>query len=90
MQNDGQNCVSIVIPCYNEEANIDRTLDGLLELARNHNKYRFEIIAVHDGSKDGTWAVIQDFAQNHQEVLYGMREFGFLSARVITGSDAKA
>ena len=53
----GKKLVSIVIPCYNEEGNIGKTLDGLIDLAKNH-KYNFEIIAVNDGSKDGTWEVI--------------------------------
>jgi glycosyltransferase involved in cell wall biosynthesis len=42
--------VSIVIPCYNEEGNIGKTLDGLLDLINKH-KYSFEIIVVNDGIK---------------------------------------
>lgn len=56
--------VSIVIPCYNEEKNINRTFDGLLSLAKAH-KYDFEIIAVNDGSKDGTWNVIKDYSEKY-------------------------
>jgi glycosyltransferase involved in cell wall biosynthesis len=57
--------VSIVIPCYNEEKNIDRTFDGLLEVAKNP-KYNYEIIAVNDGSKDGTWGVIESYAKRNE------------------------
>lgn len=59
--------ISIVIPCYNEEKNINRTLDDLLELAKSKG-YTFEIIPVNDGSKDSTWAVIKDYAQKHKEI----------------------
>jgi glycosyltransferase involved in cell wall biosynthesis len=59
--------VSIVIPCYNEEKNIDRTLEGLLELAKGH-KYDFEIIAVNDGSKDNTWGAIARYAEKYFEI----------------------
>jgi glycosyltransferase involved in cell wall biosynthesis len=59
--------VSIIIPCYNEEENINRTLDGLFSLIQNH-RYEFEIIAVNDGSKDGTWDVIRKYANTHPEV----------------------
>lgn len=59
--------ISIVIPCYNEEENINRTFDGLLELAKDH-KYDFEFIAVNDGSKDSTWDVIKKYAKQHKEV----------------------
>ncbi|MFH1899527.1 MAG: glycosyltransferase family 2 protein [Patescibacteria group bacterium] len=59
--------VSIIIPCYNEEENINRTLDELFKLIQNH-RYVFEIIVVDDGSKDGTWKVIRKYANTHLEV----------------------
>lgn len=59
--------VSIIVPCYNEEENINRTFDGLLELIKNH-RYAFEIITVDDGSKDGTWSVIRKYANTHPEI----------------------
>ncbi len=69
--------VSIVIPCYNEEENIKKTLDGLLELIREH-RYSFEIIAVNDGSKDDTWDVIRKYANTHPEIkgINQMTNFG--------------
>ncbi|MFZ5424557.1 MAG: glycosyltransferase family 2 protein [Patescibacteria group bacterium] len=69
--------VSIIIPCYNEEKNINRTFEGLMKLAETH-KYDFEIIAVNDGSKDNTWNVIKEYA-NKYEMIQGinfMTNFG--------------
>src|SRR3989344_5423791 len=60
--------VSIVIPCYNEAENINRTIQGLLEEEKK-SKYKFEIIAVNDGSKDNTWQVIEKFAKEHEQVV---------------------
>lgn len=60
--------VSIIIPCYNEEKNINRTFDGLLELSKASN-YVFEIIAINDGSKDGTWKVIEDYCGRHPNIM---------------------
>lgn len=60
--------ISIVIPCYNEEKNIDRTLDGLLEIIKDH-KYDFEIIAINDGSKDNTWDVIKNYCEKHEQII---------------------
>ncbi|MFZ2664213.1 MAG: glycosyltransferase family 2 protein [Patescibacteria group bacterium] len=79
--------ISIVIPCVNEEENINRTLDGLLDLARGH-KYAFEIIAVNDGSKDKTWEVIRKYANAHAEVkgINLMTNFG-QSAAYMAGFD---
>jgi glycosyltransferase involved in cell wall biosynthesis len=60
--------VSVVIPCYNEEKNIDRTLDQLVELADQH-PYKFEIIVVNDGSLDDSWQVIKRYAEKYPQVV---------------------
>jgi len=59
--------VSVVIPCYNEEKNINRTLDEILNVL-NGQSYSFEIVAVNDGSKDNTWNVIKDYAAKNDKV----------------------
>jgi dolichol-phosphate mannosyltransferase len=64
----GDFLVSIIIPCYNEQDNIDRTLDQLIELAEDH-PYRFEIIVVNDGSLDDSWRVIKNYAQKYPQVI---------------------
>ncbi|HSX39876.1 MAG TPA: glycosyltransferase family 2 protein [Candidatus Saccharimonadales bacterium] len=80
--------VSIVIPCYNEEKNINRTFDGLLEIAKDY-KYDFEFIAVNDGSKDGTWKVIEEYASKNSNIvgINQMTNFG-QSAAYQAGFDA--
>ncbi|NMB91325.1 glycosyltransferase family 2 protein [candidate division WWE3 bacterium] len=79
--------ISIVIPCVNEEENINRTLDGILNLIKDH-KYSFEIIVVNDGSKDKTWEVIRRYANTHHEVkgINLMTNFG-QSAAYMAGFD---
>lgn len=66
--------VSIVIPCYNEEKNINRTIEGLIEESKK-SKYKFEIIAVNDGSKDDTWSVIRDESKKYSNVI-GINQMG--------------
>lgn len=60
--------VSVVIPCYNEEKNINRTLDQLLALVEEH-PYQFEIIVVNDGSLDDSWRVIKSYAEKYPKVI---------------------
>ncbi len=69
--------VSIVIPCYNEEKNINRTFDGLLSIFSN-SPYELEVIAVNDGSKDGTWKVIKEYTQKDPRIhgINMMTNFG--------------
>jgi len=80
--------VSIVIPCHNEEKNIDRTFDELLDMFANH-PYESEIIAVNDGSSDNTWDVIKSYAEKYQEIkgVNLMTNFG-QSAAYMAGFDA--
>lgn len=48
--------VSVVIPAYNEEMNVEPLVSSLLAL---YGDYIFEIIVVNDNSKDATGAVIE-------------------------------
>lgn len=51
--------VSLIIPVYNAEKYLGRCLDSLLQ-----NTYQnFEMILVDDGSKDNSWAVIQEYVR---------------------------
>lgn len=56
--------VSIIVPCWNEEFTIGGTLHSLLNL--DYPKNKLEIIAIDDGSTDGTWAALQKFTQYPQ------------------------
>ncbi|MCW3123430.1 MAG: glycosyltransferase family 2 protein [Flavipsychrobacter sp.] len=52
----GTSDVSVVIPAYNEEKNILRTL---LSLSSNRTKWSVEIIVVNNNSKDNTEALVK-------------------------------
>ena len=53
--------LSVVIPAYNEEDRLPRTLARLQEYYGTQS-YTFEVIVMSDGSKDGTVALAQAFA----------------------------
>lgn len=67
--------LSIIIPVYNEENNIDPLLHRLLPIV---DKYRFEIIFVNDGSKDGTDEHIKRYIREnkHIKLVSFNRNFG--------------
>jgi len=57
--------LSVVIPAYNEEQRILRTLKHI-DRYLLRKKYIFEIFVVSDGSKDRTTKIVADYARNNQ------------------------
>ncbi len=59
--------VSVFFPCYNEEANVERTtLSALQVCERLFNDY--EVIIVNDGSSDMTGDIADRLARDHKHV----------------------
>ena len=56
-------CLSVVIPCYNEVA----TIGAVVQLVLAQKEVQ-EVIVVDDGSKDGSWAVIEQTCAQHPRV----------------------
>lgn len=51
--------ISVLIPAYNEEQNIEETIEGVRELTGNtggNEKAKIDIIVIDDGSTDNTYA----------------------------------
>lgn len=67
--------ISIVIPVYNEEQNIQPLLKTLIPILKS---YQYEIIFVDDGSKDQTISLIKQEAKKspHVKLLTFQRNFG--------------
>lgn len=60
--------VTIIVPCWNEETTVVRTVESLLRL--NYPKSKLEISVIDDGSTDKTWEVVQKFIGNPQVKLF--------------------
>jgi poly-beta-1,6-N-acetyl-D-glucosamine synthase len=56
--------VSIIVPCYNEEDNVDEVIGHLLGM----DYPNYEIIAVNDGSKDRTGGLLDALARRDPRV----------------------
>ena len=74
--------VSIVVPCYNEEAMVDLFYHDLCSYMNRLPGHRFEIIFVDDGSRDATLEKIQSLSECDQRIKYVSfsRNFGKESA----------
>jgi len=56
--------VSVVVPVYNSEGSL-RDLAARLESVLRSLTDRFELILVNDGSRDGSWAAIEELRKTH-------------------------
>lgn len=59
--------ISVVIPLYNEEESLSE-LYAWTERVMQQNNYSFEVIFVNDGSTDASWNVIEQLAEEHEQV----------------------
>lgn len=59
---DSETTLTVVIPCYNEEAVLDALAERLRAAAASW-PCRWEVVLVDDGSTDGTWTKIQELHQ---------------------------
>jgi len=56
--------LSVVVPAYNEEERLPRTLARLHEYYSAQD-YSFDVAIVNDGSKDGTAKLVEEFVKTH-------------------------
>lgn len=59
--------LSIIIPLYNCEKYITQCLDSIFRQEMNESE--FEVIIVDDGSKDNSYAIVSDYAKNHNKMI---------------------
>ncbi len=70
--------VSIVVPVYNEEENIEVFYDAVTTVMEKENKYEYELIFVDDGSTDQTERILHKLSDRdpHIRGLILARNFG--------------
>ncbi|VVA43299.1 putative enzyme [Candidatus Roizmanbacteria bacterium] len=78
---DNKFLLSVIIPVFNEEQNIDPLLKRLIPILKN---YQYEIIFVDDGSKDKTSSIIKKQLVKNKDIklISFYRNFGHQMALV--------
>ena len=71
--------ISIVVPCYNEEANVSLMYEAIVNLFKNElKKYKYEILFIDNKSKDNTRYEIRQICKKDKNVLaiFNIKNFG--------------
>lgn len=78
--------ISIIVPAYNEEKNIARCLDSIL----NQTFTDFEVLCVDDGSTDKTFDIIKEYSEKDSRIILFKNTLkGVSSARNLALDNAK-
>jgi len=82
--------ISIVLPAYNEQQNIERTVSRTIEAVRPLFE-KFEIIIVDDASTDGTLRIARHLESRHPEirVIHNERNIGQGACQLLAFSLAR-
>ena len=80
--------VTILIPCYNEEASLPALRIALVSMMEQNAEYDWEVLMINDGSKDHTLSIIKDFRKTDRRFAYIdlSRNFG-KEAAMLAGFD---
>ncbi len=62
--------ISIVVPCYNEEAVLGAWYDEMTRVAKEMKEVDFEFVLVDDGSSDGTLTEIEKLVRKDSRVRF--------------------
>jgi glycosyltransferase involved in cell wall biosynthesis len=59
--------LTIIIPCKNEQKNIEKTVNYI---NKNLKKIIYEIIIINDFSSDNTWKILQKLSKKNYNIKY--------------------
>ncbi len=66
--------ISVIIPCYNEKSTIEKVI---LNVKKNINLDKDEIIIIDDFSNDGTRKILENLnSENNIKIIYNSKNFG--------------
>ena len=62
--------ITLIVPCYNEEASLPIFYDAVCEVAKSMASYDVSMLLVNDGSKDQTLSIMRELAAKDSRVRY--------------------
>lgn len=70
--------ISVLVPCYNEEENVEAISIAILEQLNNLSNYDYELIFIDNCSKDKTRNIIEKLCSENQKIkaIFNAKNFG--------------
>lgn len=71
--------ISVVLPCFNEEGNVKRISDCIVDLFKDKlSNYNYEIIFIDNDSKDGTRKILREICSSNKNIkaIFNAKNFG--------------
>jgi len=59
--------LSIIIPAYNEEKRIRKTVDAYIKYFK---KYSYELIIIPNGCRDNTEKIVKELSRKYSKIKY--------------------
>lgn len=77
---DGVLTLSVITPCFNEEANVEEVYRRVRAAIEGLGRYRYEHIFIDNASTDGTVAILKRLAAADRNVklIVNTRNFGHI------------
>ena len=72
--------LTVVVPCFNEEANVEPLAAAIDKVFSSEPNYRHTILFIDNHSEDATQAVLRDMARRspHIKAIFNARNFGHI------------
>ena len=70
--------ISVVIPCFNEEGNIKKISQEVIDIFEEQKKYNYELIFIDNDSKDNSRTIIRELCNNNKNIkaIFNIKNFG--------------
>ena len=80
IEDAGMKTISIITPCFNEEANVEALYERTRAVMLKLGRYRYEHIFIDNSSRDNTVAVLRKLARRDRnvKVIVNARNFGHI------------
>lgn len=76
---ENKKLISFVIPCFNEEGNVENISNAIIKLFDNElSKYNYEIVFIDNDSKDNTRNLIRGLCKENPNIkaIFNVKNFG--------------